>query len=99
MTNIASWYYAITVILLIFFKKDHKMSNSRLTSKFQATIPQDIRATLKLKAGDQIIFEITKDQQVIIKKASPKDIEYLKSLESTLTEWSSRNDEEDYCDL
>ncbi|HLC07621.1 MAG TPA: type II toxin-antitoxin system PrlF family antitoxin [Candidatus Babeliales bacterium] len=75
------------------------MSNSKLTSKFQATIPQDIRATLKLKAGDQIIFEITKDNQVIIKKAMPRDIAYLKALESTLNEWNSKNDDEDYYDL
>lgn len=75
------------------------MSNSKLTSKFQATIPQDIRATLKLKAGDQILFEVTKDQQVIIKKAMPKDLVYLKSLESTLSEWNSMNDDEDYSDL
>ncbi|HEX4068545.1 MAG TPA: type II toxin-antitoxin system PrlF family antitoxin [Candidatus Babeliales bacterium] len=75
------------------------MSNSKLTSKFQATIPQDIRTLLKLKAGDQIIFEITKDQLVVVKKASPRDIAYLKALESTLSEWNSQYDDEDYCDL
>ncbi len=75
------------------------MSNSKLTSKFQATIPQDIRALLKLKAGDQIIFEVTKDQQVIVKKATPRDIAYLKALESTLNEWNSQYDDEDYYDL
>ena len=75
------------------------MSNSKLTSKFQATIPQDIRTLLKLKAGDQIIFEITKDQKVLVKKATPRDIVYLKALESTLSEWNSTYDDEDYCDL
>ena len=75
------------------------MSNSKLTSKFQTTIPQDIRAMLKLKAGDQIIFEITQDKQVVIKKAMPADIAYLRALESTLSEWNSKNDEEDYGDL
>ncbi len=75
------------------------MSHSKLTAKFQATIPQDIRATLKLKAGDQIIFEITANNHVVIKKAMPSDIAYLKSVESTLSEWGSVNDEEDYRDL
>lgn len=75
------------------------MSNSKLTSKFQATIPQDIRAILDLKAGDQIIFEITKNKQVHLKKAIPMDIVYLKALESTLSEWNSENDEEAYRDL
>lgn len=75
------------------------MKSSKLTSKFQTTIPQDIRSILKLKAGDQIVFEITKDKQVIIKKALPIDVAYLKSLQSTLTEWNSQNDDEDYDDL
>ena len=75
------------------------MSNSKLTSKFQATIPQDIRSILKLKAGDQIIFEVTKDKQVTLKKATPTDIAYLRSLESTLSEWNSKYDDEDYNDL
>ena len=75
------------------------MSNSKLTSKFQTTIPQDIRSTLNLKAGDRIIFEITRDKQVIIKKAMPAYIAYLKALESTLSEWNSENDTEDYRDL
>lgn len=75
------------------------MSNSKLTSKFQATIPQDIRAMLKLKAGDKIMFEVTPNKQVVIKKALPADIAYLKALESTLSEWNSENDDEDYDDL
>lgn len=75
------------------------MSDSKLTSKFQATIPQDVRTVLDLRAGDRIIFEITTDKQVRIKKAKPMDILYLKSLQSTLSEWQSDNDEEDYHDL
>jgi len=75
------------------------MSNSKLTSKFQATIPQDIRTILNLKAGDQINFEITKDKKIVIKKAIPADIAYLKALESTLNEWNSENDDEDFHDL
>ena len=75
------------------------MSNSRLTSKFQATIPQDIRKLLNLKSGDRIVFEISKNNQVIIKKATSIDMIYLKSIESNLTEWTSKNDDEDYRDL
>lgn len=75
------------------------MADSKLTSKFQATIPQDIRSLLNLKAGDRIIFEVTKDKQVTIKKATHRDLVYLRSIESTLTEWNSQNDEEDYRDL
>lgn len=76
------------------------MSNTRLTSKYQTTIPQDVRATLDLEAGDTIIFEIdVKERKVTLKKATPLDIPYLKAVSGTLQEWSSQNDEEDYRDL
>jgi len=75
------------------------MSVSKLTTKFQATIPQDVRARLKLKAGDRIIFEVKKDNRIEVRKAMPLDLEYLKSLEATLGEWNSENDEEAFRDL
>lgn len=75
------------------------MADSKLTSKFQATIPREIRSILKLKAGDRIVFEIKKNKQIEIRKATPLDIVYLKSLESTLGEWNSKNDDEDFRDL
>jgi antitoxin PrlF len=75
------------------------MADSKVTSKFQATIPQDIRSLLDLRAGDRIIFEVNENKQVTIKKATPLDLIYLRSIESSLTEWTSSNDEEDYRDL
>ena len=75
------------------------MSDSKLSSKFQATIPQDIRSLLDLQAGDRIIFEVNENKQVTIKKATPLDIIYLRSIESSLTEWNSKNDAEDHRDL
>ena len=75
------------------------MKNSKLTSKFQATIPQEIRALLGLRSGDVVIFEVTKDKRVELRKASTLDIEYLKSIASTLGEWNTANDEEDFNDL
>lgn len=75
------------------------MRDSKLTSKFQATIPQEIRKLLNLKSGDRVIFEIKLDNRVEIRKATQLDFVYLKSLNSTLSEWGSKNDEEDYCDL
>jgi hypothetical protein len=56
------------------------MNNSKLTSKLQVTELQEAQALLKLK----------------IKKDISDDIAYLNSLESTLTEWDSKNDEEDF---
>lgn len=75
------------------------MASSKLTSKFQVTIPQNIASLLDLKSGDRIIFQVTNGGQVIIKKATTMDLIYQRSIESTLTEWNSQNDEQDYCDL
>ncbi len=75
------------------------MADSKLTSKFQATIPQEIRSILGLKAGDRVIFEVTESKHVSIRKATPLDITYLKALETTLSEWNSESDDKAYRDL
>ncbi len=75
-----------------------KSSKSKLTSKYQTTIPQEVRELLLLQKGDEVIFEI-ENGQVGIRKATPLDIEYLSSIESTLSEWNSDNDEEAYKNL
>ena len=75
-----------------------KSAKSKLTTKYQATIPQAVRDLLLLKKGDEVIFEI-EGGQVVIRKATPLDLEYLSSVESTLSEWSSEHDEEAYKNL
>jgi AbrB family looped-hinge helix DNA binding protein len=75
-----------------------KYSKSKLTSKYQTTIPQEVRELLLLKKGDEVVFEI-EDGQVVIRKATPLDLEYLASVESTLSEWNSENDEDAYKNL
>ena len=74
------------------------MTTAKLTQKYQATIPQEIRKILGLVKGDTISFEIF-NEKVIIKKTSPLDIEYTKALESTLNEWDNPEDAEAYNDL
>lgn len=75
-----------------------KSAKSKLTSKYQTTIPQEVRELLLLKKGDEVIFEI-EEGRVTIRKATPFDLEYLSSVESTLSEWTSENDEEAYKNL
>ena len=75
------------------------MKKSKLTIKHQATIPQEIRKLLKLKAGDSLVFEVLPDNTVVIRKGVPFDIEYTKAVSSTLSEWNSKNDEDAYRDL
>ena len=44
-------------------------------------------------------FEVNENKKVMIRKATPIDFEFAKALEGTLSEWSSKNDEEAYRDL
>jgi antitoxin PrlF len=71
---------------------------SKLTKKYQATVPEPIRKKLNLKAGDVIAFEIGGDV-IKLRKARAIDIEFSKALVSTLSEWESQHDEEAYSDL
>ena len=70
------------------------MKVSKITSKYQATIPKEIRNKLQIKAGDAVLFEILTDGTVVLKKAKPLDREYLKSLQNTLNEWEFEYDEQ-----
>lgn len=71
---------------------------SKLTSKFQATIPSAIREKLDLEAGDTISFQLD-DDKIVLRKVTPLDLTYLESLETTLNEWNSENDDNAYSDL
>ena len=73
-------------------------TTSKLTSKYQATIPKPVRKLLKLKAGDAIAFDI-EDDQIVVRKARPLDFAFAQSLEGTLNEWQSIADDEAYRDL
>ncbi len=70
-----------------------------LTTKSQATIPGKIRKILGLHPGDSVVFEVNDDRKVLIRKATPIDLEFARALEGTLSEWLSINDEEAYRDL
>lgn len=71
---------------------------SKLTKKYQATVPAAVRQKLSLNAGDSIAFELS-NGEVMLKKATPMDIEFASALGPTLSEWDSANDEEAYDDL
>jgi antitoxin PrlF len=73
-------------------------ATSKLTKKYQITVPEVVRKKLKLNAGDVVAFEIENDT-IRLRKARPIDIEFSSALVPTLSEWGSRNDEEAYNDL
>ena len=75
-----------------------KTATSKLTKKYQATIPEPVRQLLHLDAGDEIAFDIEEDN-VHLRKARPVDLAFAQSIEGTLNEWMSEADEEAYRDL
>ena len=73
-------------------------ATSKLTKKYQATIPEPVRKILHLGSGDVIAFDI-EDDVVHVRKARPADIMFTKALEDTMSEWATAEDEEAYRDL
>lgn len=71
---------------------------SRLTSKYQATIPKNVRELLGLKQGDLVLFAV-EDQRVTLERVPDTDTEFTAALGDTLEEWLSPEDEEAYGDL
>ena len=72
---------------------------AKITAKGQTTIPQDVRAALKVAPGDLIAWEIEKDGTARVRRVQPLDLEYLRSLEGTLSEWAGEADEKAYREL
>ncbi len=71
---------------------------STVTSKYQATIPAEIREFLGVKQGDTVAYEIV-DGAVTLTRATPLDLAYHGSVAATLTEWESRADDDAYRSL
>ena len=63
----------------------------KITSKAQTTLPKEVREALGVKPGDMLVYRIAKGK-VTLARAEPMDRAYLKSVESTLSEWSSAED-------
>lgn len=75
-----------------------RTTTSKLTTKYQATIPAPVREALHVDAGDTIAFDI-EGSEIRLRKARPLDVEFARALESTMSEWLSEADEEAYRDL
>lgn len=72
---------------------------AKITSKGQTTIPQEIRAALKVGPGDYLAWDVGADGVARVRRVQPLDMEYLRAVEMTLDEWSSAADEAAYRDL
>jgi len=71
---------------------------SKITAKAQTTVPKEVRQALGVKAGDTLVYRISKGK-VTLARAEPLDRAYLKSLEATLSEWASDEDAAAYDNL
>lgn len=72
---------------------------SKLTAKGQTTIPQEIRAALKVVPGDLIAWEAGTDGSATVRPVRPMDMQYLRAVEGSLGEWAGAADEEAYRDI
>ncbi|CAN5622755.1 hypothetical protein BH23GEM9_BH23GEM9_26940 [soil metagenome] len=71
------------------------MIKSRLTTKAQTTIPQPVRAALRLKVGDEIAYRID-GERVILTRVASDDVD---DPFATFSEWDSEADRTGYASL
>jgi bifunctional DNA-binding transcriptional regulator/antitoxin component of YhaV-PrlF toxin-antitoxin module len=72
---------------------------AKITAKGQTTIPQEVRAALQVGPGDLIAWEVGADGTATVKRVRPLDIEYLRAVEGTVSEWAGAADEQAYREL
>jgi len=69
---------------------------SKLTSKAQTTIPQPVRAALRLKEGDELLYQIEENRVILTKAREGKEAD---DPFRTFGEWNSEADKKAYGDL
>ncbi len=72
---------------------------AKITAKGQTTIPHDVRTALHVEPGDFIAWEVSADGTAVVRRVQPLDLEYLRAVEGTLSEWAGAADEEAYREL
>jgi antitoxin PrlF len=80
-------------------KRERMEAVAKVTAKGQTTIPKEVREALEIEPGDLIVWEVAPDRKAVVRRAQPWDLEYLRAVEGTLSEWTSPADEEAYRDL
>ena len=72
---------------------------AKITSKGQTTVPKAVREALHVAPGDLITWEVTRSGTAEVRRVQPLDVEYLRAVEGTLSEWAGAEDDEAYRDL
>lgn len=71
--------------------------SAKINSKSQVTLPTDVRKKLHLATGDTLVWEA--DGRIWARRLEPLDLDYLATVNGTLSEWNSAEDDEAYRDL
>jgi bifunctional DNA-binding transcriptional regulator/antitoxin component of YhaV-PrlF toxin-antitoxin module len=79
--------------------ENEMLAVAKITAKGQTTIPQNVRAALQVKPGDLIAWDVGADGTATVRRVQPLDVEYLRAVEGTLSEWAGEADEEAYREL
>jgi hypothetical protein len=58
-----------------------------------------VRTALHVAPGDLIAWDVSADGSATVRRVQPLDIEYLRAVEGTLSEWASAEDEAAYREL
>lgn len=74
------------------------MKSGKLTVKHQVTIPRDVRKALGLKAGDHVVFDLEAGRAVL-RRVDTDDFAWRRLSESSLSEWNSAENDEDWAYL
>ena len=73
-------------------------SISKVTVKYQSTIPREVREFLGVRQGDAVEYRIERGE-VKLKRVTTPDTEYLAAVQKTLAEWDSKADNNAFKDL
>lgn len=71
---------------------------SRVSSKGQITLPKKVREAIGVRPGETLVYDVA-DGVVTLRRLTPLDIAFHASLEKTLGEWASPEDDEAFGDL
>jgi antitoxin PrlF len=73
-------------------------SLSKVTTKYQTSLPKEVRERLSVQAGDYVTFEI-KGKVVTLRKVENLDKNLLKLMQQNMQEWNSKEDDEQFAYL
>jgi antitoxin PrlF len=71
---------------------------SKITSRGRTTPLKEIRDKLGVQPGDTLVYEV-EGNAVRVRKAEPFDLAWHRAIPTTLAEWDSANDHENFDDL